>query len=169
MGKPVRLLRPLDEPSSSEPLTPQEVEFLERAGLRRGSSGESPFAKTQAKYEELVRSSLTLEQAAARLGWAPEQVLQWAAARPRMLYGIQTKSTWVIPQFQFEGPRLLPGFQEVVANLDPELHPLAVFNWFHMPNPDLPEDDREERNLSPREWLQSGRPPAPVAALAADL
>jgi hypothetical protein len=172
MGKPVRLLRPIDDPPSSGVLTQQEIAFLRRGGFgmeTRSSVGENPYVKTQAKYEALVRSSLTLDQAAARLVVAPGEVLQWVTVQPRRLYGIQTGSTWVFPEFQFDGPRLLSGFQEVVAHLDPELHPLAVSNWFHMPNPDLPEDDREERNLSPREWLRSGRPSAPVAALAADL
>ena len=86
-----------------------------------------------------------------------------------MLYGIRRGATWVLPAFQFDGASVIPGLEEIVARLDPGIHPLAVSNWFNLPNCDLPENESEERNLSPRDWLRSGRPPAPVAELAADL
>lgn len=174
MGKPVPLPRPLDDGPGSGPLTRNEVEFLRRGGFvpkPRGSEadGGDSFRKTQEKYDSLVRASLTLEQAAQRLRMAPSQVVQRLTAQPPTLYGIRTGATWLLPDLQFEESGLIPGFEEIAARLDPDLHPLAVFNWFTLPNPDLPEDEREERNLSPREWLQSGRSPALVAALAADL
>ena len=172
MGKPVPIPRPLDEPPSSGPLTQQELEVLRRGGWvlePRDSEGEDPFIRTQRKYDALLQSSLTVEEVAQRLGLTSGQVLQRITAKPARLYAIRRGATWVLPEFQFEGAGLVPGFEEVVLHLSPELHPLGVSNWFHLPNPDLPEDDREERDLSPREWLRSGRPPAPVAALAADL
>jgi len=135
----------------------------------RASKEEDPYLLTQAKYEALLQSSLTVEEAAERLGLTPGQILQRVTTKPVRLYAIRRGATWVLPEFQFEGTALVPGFEEVVSHLDPEVHPLGVSNWFDLPNPDLPEDDREERNLSPREWLLSGHPPAIVAALAADL
>ena len=173
MGKPIRLPHALEEPPSSGPLTSAEIEALRRGGFelepRPFKGEEDSFVRTKKEYDSLLRSSLTLDQAAERLGLTSGQVLQRVTAKPARLYGIRRGATWVLPEFQVEGAGLLPGFEEVVPHLDPDLHPLGVSNWFHLPNPDLPEDDREERNLSPREWLCSGRPPAPVAALAADL
>ena len=171
MGKPVPLPRPLDEPPGSGPLTRQELEALRRGGWvqARNSEGEGPYIRTQRKYHALLRSSLTVEEAAQRLGLTSGQVLQRITARPARLYAIRRGATWVLPEPQFEGAGLVPGFEEVVPHLNPELHPLGVSNWFLLPNPDLPEDDREERDLSPREWLRLGRPSAVVARLAADL
>lgn len=174
MGKPVPLPRPLEDPPSAGPLTQKEIEVLRCGGfvLEPGSSertGEDPFVNTQAEYDALLQSSLTVEQAAERLGLTPGQVLQRATVKPVRLYAIRRGATWVLPEFQFEGAGLVPGFEEVVPHLNPDIHPLGVSNWFHLPNPDLPEDDREERALSPREWLRSGCSPAIVAALAADL
>ena len=172
MGKPVPLPRPFDEPPSSGPLTQRELEALRRGGwgLEPGDfEGEDPYIRTQRKYDALLQSSLSVEEAAHRLGLTPGQVVQRITARPARLYAIRREATWALPEFQFEGAGLVPGFEVVVPHLSPELHPLGVLNWFHLPNPDLPEDDREERDLSPREWLRSGRPPAIVASLAADL
>ena len=135
----------------------------------RDSEGEDPFVGTQRKYDALLQSSLTVEEAAERLRLTPGQVLQRVTSKPVRLYAIRRGATWVLPEFQFEGAGLVLGFEEVVPHLNPDLHPLGVSNWFHLPNPDLPEDDLEERDLSPREWLRSGRPPAIVAALASDL
>ena len=172
MGKPFPIPPPHDEPPSSGPLTSTEIKALRRGGLvpqPRPFEGEDPFVRTRRKYDALLRSSLTVEEAAQRLGLTSGEVLMRIMAEPARLYAIRQGATWVLPEFQFEGAGLLPGFEEVVPHLDPDLHPLGVSNWFHLPNPDLPEDDREERDLSPREWLRSGRPPAVVAALAADL
>ena len=172
MGKPNPLPHPFDEPPSSGPLTQQELEVLRRGGWTAepwDSGGEDPFVRTQRRYDDLLRSSLTVEEAAQRLGLTSGEVLLRITARPARLYAIRQGATWVLPEFQFDGTGLLPGIEQVVAHLDPDTHPLGVSNWFHLPNPDLPEDDREERNLSPREWLSLGRPPAILAALAADL
>jgi hypothetical protein len=172
MGKPAPLPRPLDEAPGSGPLTRKELEVLRRGGWGpelRDSEGDDPVLRTQGRYDALLRSSLTVEEAARRLGLTSGQVLQRITDTPPSLYAIRQGATWVLPEFQFEGAGLVPGFEGVVPHLSPELHPLGVSSWFQLPNPDLPEDDREERDLSPREWLCSGRPPAPVAALAADL
>jgi hypothetical protein len=161
MGKPARI---------SNTLSDQEAEILQRGGfVFKELGGEDPFRRTQAEYESLLRSSLSISQAAARMDLEPIEVSRRLTTRPPALYGVRRGAIWVIPEFQLEGSRLIPGFEEVVVRLDPELHPLSVFRWFTMPNPDLPADDSEERNLSPRDWLLSGRSPAPVAELAADL
>jgi hypothetical protein len=58
----------------------------------------------------------------------------------------------------------------VVASLDPDLHPVAVFRWFTTPNPDLiVEGPGEGRTVSPRDWLRLGLAPRVVADQAAVL
>jgi len=56
----------------------------------------------------------------------------------------------------------------VVSALPKELHPVAVYLWFTLPNPDLAPEDLD-RELSPREWLLGGYSPSVAAELAADL
>lgn len=161
MGKPARI---------SNALSDQEAEILRRGGfVLEDLGGEDPFRRTQAEYESLLRSSLSIAQAAARMDLEPIEVSRRLTSRPPALYGIPRGSTWVIPEFQFDGAGLIQGFEQIVARLAPELHPLSIFLWFTTPNVDLPADDSEEQSLSPRDWLRSGRSPAPVAELAADL
>ncbi len=146
----------------------------ETAALRRGGFALLPgkrenanaLARTAADYAALLATSLTVNQAAQTLGLDPSRIRQLLAARK--IYGLQIKGVWSIPMFQFDGPRLLPGLEEVVPSLPRDLHPVAVYRWFTMPNPDLfPEN--VDRELSPREWLLAGYAPRVIAQLGADL
>jgi hypothetical protein len=47
-----------------------------------------------------------------------------------------------------------------------DLHPIAVQNWFTSPNMDLLIRDEQ---VSPRQWLLSGRNPDDVARIAIDV
>ncbi|MGH9362660.1 MAG: hypothetical protein ACRD2T_12165 [Thermoanaerobaculia bacterium] len=112
---------------------------------------------------------MTAAEAAKRLGVDPSRIRQRLTSRAPTLFGIRLESGWVVPEFQFDGDTLLPGLGEVVARLDPELHPIAIFRWFTTPNPDLVGGPGKERALSPRDWLRLGLPVAAVAELASDL
>ncbi|MDP9122878.1 MAG: hypothetical protein M3O15_16165 [Acidobacteriota bacterium] len=155
-------------------LTVAEASVLESGGfaLEGGRQGTAdPLVRTAAEYAALLKASLSTQQAAHRLGVDPSRIRQRLTATPPTLYGIRLSSGWVLPEVQFDGGRLLPGIGEVLARLDPELHPVAVFRWFTIPNPDLvPEGEAPPcRSLSPRSWLLLGLPPGHVADLAADL
>jgi hypothetical protein len=52
--------------------------------------------------------------------------------------------------------------------MDRSVHPVAVLNWFVLPNSDLYLDE-EAGPVSPRHWLLSGGDPEVPAQLAADL
>ncbi len=150
-------------------LTQAEAEALTRGGLdlsprKRGE--ESAMARTTARYAALLETSLTTAEAAERMGVEPARIRQRLAART--LYGIRTPKGWRLPAFQFREDGDLPAIGEVLSGLDPHLHPVAVHNFFTLPNADLhvPELGRE---LSPREWLGAGYPPRAVADLAAHL
>lgn len=99
----------------------------------------------------------------------PSRIRRRLTSAPPSLYGIRLGSGWVLPELQFDGNELVPGIEEVVARLDPELHPVSVFHWFTTPNPDLMVENLGGRTLSPRNWLCSGLPVQTVVDLAADL
>lgn len=103
------------------------------------------------------------------LGVAPSSIRRRLAADPPRLYGIRLGSGWHVPTFQIDEDRLLPGLGEVIAQLDRELHPVAVYRWFTTPNPDLIPDPESDHFLSPRDWLRLGFAPGKVAQLAAEL
>jgi hypothetical protein len=167
-----RLPRTLYRPDPRPDLTRAEARALEQGGfsLEPADLGtEDPLARTAAEYSALLKASLATAELAARLDVDPSRIRQRLTARPPTLYGIRLESGWVIPEFQLDAGRLIPGIGEVVPRLDPELHPVTVLRWFTMPNPDLVSDEHGGRALSPRDWLRLGLPAGPVAALAADL
>jgi hypothetical protein len=153
-------------------LTEVEAAALESGGfvLEPVDPGdEDPLAQTATEYAALLHASLSTQAFAERLGVDPSRIRQRLTSVPPSLYGIRLQAGWVIPEFQLDGDRLLPGLGAVVARLDPELHPLSVYRWFTLPNPDLTPDSLPGRAMSPRDWLRLGLPAAPVAELAGDL
>jgi hypothetical protein len=167
-----RLQRSLYRRSSRADLTESEAKALERGGfvLDPEDLGErDPLAETVAEYAALLKSSLSTSEAAKRLGVDSSRIRQRLTSQPPTLYGIRIGTSWYIPEFQFEGDAPIRGVGEVVAHLDPELHPVAVFRWFTGPSPDLSTDDAGGRNLSPRDWLRLGLPVQPVVELASNL
>lgn len=158
--------RPVD---ASRALPSAEAEALARGGLDlspcRGGA-DDPLARTAAEYAALLASSLSVPEAAARLGVKGSRVRQRLAERT--LYGIRLRAGWRLPRFQFAAGGLVPGLDRVLPRLDPELHPVELLAWLTTPNPDLAAGP-DEAPLAPLDWLRSGRPPGSVAALAAEL
>lgn len=153
-------------------LTASEAAALERGGFELGVTDlgtEDPLARTVAEHAALLETSFTTAAAAERIGVDPSRIRQRLSSQPQTLFGVKVDAGWVIPAFQFDGARLLPGLGRVVAELDPTLHPVAVQRWFLTPNPDLTIGDEEAEHLSPRDWLRGGFPPDAVAALARNL
>ncbi|MCP5117275.1 MAG: DNA-binding protein, partial [bacterium] len=132
----------------------------------RSDEEESPLARTTARYAALLGTSLTTAEAAIRLGVERSRIRQRLAKGS--LYGIRSPKGWRLPAFQFLEDGALPGVGEAVFSLRPYLHPLAVHNFFTLPNVDLYASDLDS-DLSPREWLQAGYPPQAVAELAGHL
>ena len=152
-------------------LKPQQLEQL-RADLPAAEGTPSPIdagVRTAFKYGALCATGLTKERAARRLRRDCAQVGAWI--RSGKLYslpiggGLRPR----LPLFQFddEVADLVPHVTEVFPELDPELHPVGVFNWFTSPNPDLAEPPTEFAPISPRDWLLRKYPPEPVCRLAA--
>jgi hypothetical protein len=155
---------------ASPDLHPETRALLERGGLTFAplpDERRSPLARTAATYAALLATARAAAEAASLLGVDPSRVRQRLGQRT--LYGIKTARGWRLPAFQFDldqPDRLVPGIGRVLAALPADLHPVAVYNWFTLPDPDL---TWQGEPLSPLDWLRSGGDPAPAAAIAADL
>ncbi len=152
-------------------LPPKERKRLERGGFRferAEAERDDPVVRGATEFAALMASALTVAQAAKRLGVNAARIRQRLAGPRRTLYGIKRDGEWWLPRFQFARKGLLPGIGDVVAALDPKLHPVAVWRWFTMPNPDLLRDGDDEP-LAPLDWLRAGGDPDEVSVLAEDL
>ena len=167
------LSRRLYSADPSRDLTVAERDTLVRGGfdLAPGpSDGRNPLARTIAEYAALLKTSKSVSEVARLLGVNPSRIRQRLNARPPSIYGIKVDGEWRIPGFLLDGRHLVRGIDQIVAKLDPELHPVSFYHWFTTPNPDLEaEDAAGERPLSPRDWLLSGHAPEPLAELASHL
>jgi hypothetical protein len=157
---------------NSQPLSPGELTALQAGGmdLRPVQPGEhNPILEGAAHYARMVNESLTVQEAAARLGGVNEsRVRQRLLADPPTLYALKTGREWRLPKFQFLRRDTVPGIATVIAALPRDLDPVSVERWFKAPNPDLAVGE-EERAVSPLEWLQMGGSPERAALLAKDL
>jgi CheY-like chemotaxis protein len=148
-------------------LTIEEQRALASGGVPIGGQlALRPVAARAAKYHAILSGSLNAEQAARRLGVTTGRVRQRLLADPPTLYGIRDGNVWRLPAFQFASKGLIPNVDRVIPQLDRELDPVAVENWFHQPHIDLEQDGHL---VSPLDWLAQGRNVQPVAALASDL
>ena len=160
--------RPCPEPRSA--LGREQVGLLERGGfvLDRLEFGlEDPIARAAFEYAVLCATGLTIHAAAKRLRVHGSRVRQRLGERS--LYGVKIGDEWRVPAFQFERGGIVPGIDRVLPRLPQKLNPVAVYRWFHTPNPDLEERERPGAPLTPLQWLQAGNDPNVVAELAAGL
>jgi hypothetical protein len=160
----------LPYPDPRKELKAEQAELLEGGGfeLDRLEFGlEDPIARAAFEYAVLRATALTTQKAAKRLGVNDSRVRQRLS--DHALYGIKAGDEWRLPAFQFARKGLVPGIERVLPRLPKGLNPVAVYRWFHTPNPDLEEKEGQGRALTPLQWLQSGNNPDVVAELAAGL
>jgi excisionase family DNA binding protein len=150
-------------------LTSSEESALNEGGVEDVSEEDVRVVQAQAAaaYQDLRATSLTVEEAARRLGVNASRIRQRLA--DRSLYGLKDGNTWLLPAFQFRSRALVPGVSAVFRRLPPDISPLAAARWFTSPNPDLCTRDTDERPLTPLQWLLGGNPPEAAAELAAAL
>jgi hypothetical protein len=166
------LVFPVKADGVGHPLTPQETTLLKEGGFDVGTEPlgiDEAFAQTAIDYAALLATSLSVLSAARLLQVDASRIRQRLTART--LYGLKSGHAWRLPLFQFESGHVIPGVEKVFPQLSPDLHPIAVYAWFTLPDPELsfehPGD--EPLPLSPREWLLSGGNPDVVAEIAASL
>ena len=150
--------------------SPAEVAVLEEGGVDLSPPAmeeTDPLARTAARYAALLATALTTREAAGLLGTGESRVRQ--RLKEKTLYGVKAGRENRFPAFQFDGGKEVPGMGEVLRHVDRSLHPVALSNWFTLPNPDLYLDEEEESAVSPREWLLSGGAPGVLLPLAEEL
>ncbi len=152
-------------------LTETENRLLDEGGFP--TLGEMPLAHFNIEvstlagaYARLCAQALTTKEAAALLHVQPSRIRQRLGERS--LFGIEKEDHWVLPRFQFDNDRLIPGIGKVLQALDDALHPITVERFFNTPQPELYAEE-VDRDLTPREWLQAGYNPTIVVRLARDL
>lgn len=162
----------------SEQLSTAELQTLREGGFDVDSIGPDeadPLAHTVAEYAGLLATALSTRKAAQVLRRDESRIRQRLAERS--LYGIRQGRSWVLPLFQFQVRRMknrlepqreLPGLDQVLPRLDPELDPVSVYRWFVTPSDEL-YDEKNDRALSPRDWLLSGYSVDTVARFAVDI
>jgi len=152
-----------------EGLPAAELEVLRSGGLDpapRGLGERDPLLDGVLTFAAMVESGLTTLQVAGMLGVSDARIRQRIV--DRTLFAIKAGRSWKLPLFQFAGGVELPGWGAVAQSLPRDISPVAVARWLSLPNPDLGTGETETP-LSPRAWLQEGRPATAVAALAAEL
>jgi hypothetical protein len=156
----------------SPPLTEAEKAALRSGGmdLRPRDAGEpDPILEGATQYARLINESLTVREAAARLGGVNEsRVRQRLLADPPTLYAVKVGRAWRLPRFQFLRRGALPGLGAVLAALSPDLDGVEVERWFATPNADLAAG-ADGQPVSPADWLRMGRSSQRAAELAREL
>ena len=159
----------------SEPeqeLPPEELDLLRSGGFstkREALGSEDPVFRGALDFSALIVSAVSAKEAAKLLEVDPSRVRQRLTGPRPTLYGMKWRGEWLLPRFQFAGKAEIPGFDEVVPHLDPNLNPVAVARWFLTPSPDLVVEKDGEEPISPREWLLAGHSPMEIARLAEGL
>lgn len=163
------VLATVSRASPHQELTQSELQALNSIASPALTSEDievDPIVRTMSDFAALRAASLDVSRAAQQLGVDESRIRQRLIERT--LYGFKVDNRWCIPLFQLEDRGLVPGIERVTRELDPDLHPVAVYRWFTSPSPDLTREiDGEEFALSPLDWLRAGFPPQPVAELAA--
>lgn len=140
-----------------------ERQSWEALGARFGDDVVDRAAlRSRSAIAELLADSVAGDASVADLlGVDRSRVSQRLAERS--LYVIDMGGQRHFPRWQFEGSSTVPHLKAVLRALANDLHPLTVTHWFLTPNQEL---EVEGATISPREWLVTGGPPAPVVELA---
>ena len=146
-------------------MTEEEQAVLREAGFKlERSAGPDPLAETAVKYAAIVKRSLNSDAVSKKLGLSPSRVRQMIS--DRSLYSFLIGRNRYIPDFQFAGDELVPNIAQVNRALSAEMHPVEVYNWYHLPNVDLFVHDDIDQTVSPLDWLKTGRDVERVVFLA---
>lgn len=133
------------------------------------NGGVRPRIRTALKFGALCATALTVPDAARLLQTDARDI--GGLVKDRRLYAPPCPSAVAmrLPLFQFDANALVPKIQNILPALDASIHPVAVFNWFTRPNPDLALEQTRYEPTSPRDWLLHHHATEPVRRLAASL
>ena len=153
-------MEPMAYGDTTTGLTAEEQAVLREGGLTlERTPGPDPLAATAVKYAAIVKRSLSTKAVSQRLNLATSRVRQMIAERA--LYSFLIDGVRYVPDFQFVNEerrcRLVGNIAKVNRALNPRMHPVAVYNWFHLPNVDLFSNDDIDQTVSPLAWLEAGQ------------
>lgn len=131
--------------------------------------GVRPRIRTALKFGALCATALTVPDAAGFLRTPVRDLADRVKHRGLYAPPCPPAVAMRLPLFQFDADALVPKIQHVLPALDPGIHPVAVFNWFTSPSPDLALEQTRYEPVSPRDWLVHHHPTEPVHRLAASL
>lgn len=153
---------PPERPSAI--MSEAELQAFREIGIDVDDAGQGPdpVAKGIVEMAAVIESALTTLDAANLLGVSPGRIRQRLAARE--IFSFKVDGRVVIPIYQFQGSRLVPGITQVNRALPRTRHPLSVVRWFHTPQPELRAEGK--RPLTPLQWLSQGSDPSVVGELA---
>ena len=149
---------------SQSSLTAVEAAALTAGGMDLESDierQEDPEILGIRKLAEILIQSLADVEVAKLLDLSIDRVRDLAKKHELFTIGAEYGLTR-FPAFQFSDDGLLPGFRKVAGNIPRDKSICGVEAFFCRRNPDLYVDDDIDQQLSPVEWLESGRDPAAI-------
>ena len=162
-------MEPMVYGDAASGLTAAEQVVLKEGGLiLEPLPGSDPLADAAITYAAIITRSLSTREVSQRLGLTPSRVRQMIA--DHSLYSFLMDGNRYIPVFQFgEADRLIPNIIRVNKVLNPRLHPVEVYNWYHLPHVDLFLNQDIDAIVSPLDWLKEGLDAEILVRLAARL
>lgn len=158
---------PAGATSPASTLTVEEERVLRAAGSLRHDMpplDQRASSHAAAGRLQLLGGALTVKAAASALGVSESRIRQRIAKRT--LLAVQGTAGWVLPTFQFDEGRELPGLDRVLPALPSDVHPAVVARFLRTPHPDL---DMDGEAVAPADWMATGGNVDVVVAVAADL
>lgn len=166
--------------TQTTPLSLEENALLDGAGFRPANATESAavISRTAAAQAALVGDAVLAEELARALNKTPGRVRQMISEGK--LVSMKVDGHNLLPRFQFttdDSGRLMqvPHSNSVFSAIPAGLSPIAIANWFQLPDQELyPADlgvspNAPDEPLSPKQWLLAGFDPKPVIATAQTL
>ena len=162
-------MEPMVYGDAASGLTAEEQAVLKEGGLTlEPLPGSDPLADTAVKYAAIITRSLSTREVSQRLRLTSSRVRQMIA--DHSLYSFLIDGNRYIPVFQFgEDDRLIPNIIRVNKVLNARLHPVEVYNWYHLPHVDLFLNQDIDAIVSPLDWLKGGQDTEILVRLAARL
>ncbi|MFK8032041.1 MAG: hypothetical protein AB8G18_17555 [Gammaproteobacteria bacterium] len=158
-------MEPIVHEGPTNGLTLAEQAVLIAGGLDLHSIPDrDPVAEGAVKFAAIVENSLPAQGVAETLELTATRVRQLISSRE--LYSFQLDGKRLVPMFQIINEKCVPNIGLVNQAMPEHIHPLSVFNWYHLPNADLCIDNDLDVMLSPIDWLSLGNDPDSVVKLA---
>lgn len=115
-----------------------------------------PHTRYLAELARLRADTLSVEEAAKLLGVNGSRIRQRLGGRPRTLLGMKSGREWRVFKYQFDGDRMVPGLDRVIAAMPRDRDPVGEHNWLTLPSASLVLEDGNDTFVSPLTWLRMG-------------